>query len=206
MSIVVALSGGAAAADDDPLVKQIDDLTQAIKPNKVSPAAAVELQKLVVAINTAVKPPPMIYVVHASYGDLQAMRGGISRVYRSYVHSRGRRLIRVAWGSDRVCDATAAVRQACQTQTSCLADTSHPFSAATLCGYDPVPYADARHVGLSVAYACVATPDGWNPDVDHFVPPVKSAERRVTLRAGQALSIDCRPALDAAPKIVEGSR
>jgi hypothetical protein len=205
MSTVVALSGGAAAADDDPLVKQIDALTQAIKPNTISPAAAVELQKLVVAINTAVKPPPMIYIVHASYGDLQAMRGGIARVYRGYVHSHGRR-VRVAWGSDRVCDATAAARQACQTQTSCLADTSHTFSAASLCGFDPVPYADARHVGLSVVYACVETPDGWNPDVDHFVQPAKSAERQVTLRASQALSIDCRPALAGAPKIVEGSR
>jgi hypothetical protein len=199
----VALWGGAAAADDDPLVKQIDDLTQAIKPDKISPAAAVELQKLVIAINTAVKPPPVIYVVHASYGDLQAMRGGAYQ--RTYVNSRGRR-VRVAGGSNRVCDATAAVRQACQTQTSCFADATHAIAAANLCGYDPVPYADPRHVGLSVVYACVETPDGWNPDIDHFVQPAQAAERRITLRNTLALGIDCRPALEAAPKIVEGPK
>jgi hypothetical protein len=67
----------------------------------------------------------------------------------------------------RYCSATRAVRAICQSQSQCFqpgasgsaAGSAGVIAGASLCGFDPTPFADPRVHGLVVRYRCLASND-----------------------------------------------
>lgn len=83
---------------------------------------------------------PRVHVYYAYYGD-----------------------IRSAASSSRICDATAAVRKACEAELSCTLPDNFTTS---LCGYDPAPFIDNRDRGAFIAYDCqIGGEDLWTRNV-----------------------------------------
>ena len=78
---------------------------------------------------------PRVHVVSARYGDIRADAA-----------------------EGRTCDATAAVVKSCERTSNCTIE-----EPSSVCGYDPVPFAEARHKALVITYSCVvADDDYWN--------------------------------------------
>jgi hypothetical protein len=83
---------------------------------------------------------PRVHVFYAYYGD-----------------------IRGSGSSNRICDATAAVRKACESQPSC---TLPDGFETTLCGYDPAPFVEKRDRGAFISYDCQkGDEDTWTRNV-----------------------------------------
>jgi hypothetical protein len=83
---------------------------------------------------------PRVHVYYAYYGD-----------------------IRSSASSNRICDATAAVRKVCEAGLSCNLPADFKTS---LCGYDPAPFIEDRDRGAFISYGCqIGGEDLWTRNV-----------------------------------------
>lgn len=94
-----------------------------------SPVAVPELKKLRAAIDkVTVALTPRIHIYYAYFGDLGASASG-----------------------NRICDATSTMRARCEAGVSCKLPDAFETK---LCGYNPVPFVEARDRGAVVSYGC----------------------------------------------------
>jgi hypothetical protein len=175
-------------------------------------------QDLVKALNGLVKtkvstppatPAPVINVLGAYFGDVQAIEMALANGTVRYVDSSDpSRVDFAAQESRRFCSATRTMRTFCQGQPSCFDTTSGTDKSSThvvgseMCGYDPVPYAEAKIKGLLVFFECLTTTvadvalyDNWPTAYNQERPP-----RSALLRAGETSGIYCSQSTSSAAK------
>jgi hypothetical protein len=123
-------------------------------------AAQKDFDKLLVSLPYNVRKDVVgaINILGAWYGDIRSIRGDADLSPWRY--------------NDRFCSATRAVRARCQGKPKCYYPPTPPqtgnppatsddgvpseINGATLCGYEPAPFADPKYRGLVVSYECVA--------------------------------------------------
>ncbi|MGP0094258.1 MAG: hypothetical protein ACLPKB_30575 [Xanthobacteraceae bacterium] len=138
---------------------------------------------------------PRINVVDAWFGDLRDIN-------RARMAAGASDLRRPVSGS-RWCLASEAVRAFCQARTICAgpavdstAKGTTTFAPESLCGYDPVPFADARVKGLVVQYECLKkTQPEWDA-LEAAGPGTREADddqqNWAVLRVQSAATIRCQ--------------
>jgi hypothetical protein len=100
--------------------------------------------------------------------ELKALRGEIDKITglttpRVHIFYAYYGDIRGSARSDRICDATAAMRKACEAKPNC--NLPDGFET-TLCGYDPAPFIEKRDRGVFVSYGCQkGGEDKWTRNV-----------------------------------------
>jgi hypothetical protein len=108
-------------------------------------------------LSDAVKPlaeaaEKRVHIVAALYGD----RRTISKVLALNKNA-------IPGLQDRWCNATAAMRQQCEYRRNC---TAPPVISTSLCGYDPVPFAEPQFKSAVVFYRCLDSnePKNWTDE------------------------------------------
>jgi hypothetical protein len=151
-------------------------------------------------------PVAVINVVGAYFGDLADVTAAVQTGWLRIVDDG--RLITVPRPNPlhdpRWCSATRTVRTLCQGQQTCLqtpigttsdkALSSH-IIGTEMCGFDPVPYAEAKTKGLAVFFECLTTDPSSDaalysdqPVAFNQGPPPRAAYLRVGESAGFSCS------------------
>lgn len=185
----------ATGKTDDDKKKLQDDLLK-----KLLQSDALVQSQFRTALQTAAdKPdnkPAVVHIVAALYGHLDDIAYEMKSFQsRSFTELGDRSVL-----SDRFCLATRAVRSLCQGKKSCFGTA---FTGASLCGFEPAPYAENRYKALLVRYRCSTDkpdPDGVNKQ-DDVIPGQYVSDsslgpnilRWALLRPSESASIICTP-------------
>lgn len=151
------------------LAARLSDKDEKKKPDRNAKPLSDALAKIAAVKDEPQSKDSTIYVVGAYYGDINAIDFALKRF-----DGPNPTLDNAGLETVRFCSATSAVRVMCQGQPSCNlgsapaagAFPTASFSGATLCGYEPAPFADARHKALVIGYQCVA--GKWDPNARTF--------------------------------------
>jgi hypothetical protein len=156
-------------------------------------------------------PPGVINVLGAYFGDLDDIQRDIA-ANRIGVVDDGRLIpIHVPnplW-DPRYCSATRTMRTYCQGQQSCFVTTlsttsdkapSSHINGNEMCGFDPIPYTEAKFKGLAVYFECLTTDPTSDPSLYSDQPVLYNqvAPRPAFIRPGESSGIYCSQA--ATPK------